>query len=105
MTFRRFRHRNCSILGIMARRRRRDHDWLEPIVAFVGLAVLAIAFIPDLRPIFFAVGIIAVIIFGIVAFGAIVFAIYRRTALEHREQSMSGNVFALPGLVPQEKPG
>jgi hypothetical protein len=58
--------------------RRRDNYWLQPIVAFVGLAVLAIVFIPVLRPIFFVVGIIALIAFGVVAFGSMVFDTYRR---------------------------
>jgi Restriction endonuclease/Topoisomerase DNA binding C4 zinc finger len=86
----------------MARRRGRDIDWLEPIVAFVGLAALAIIFIPDLRPIVFAVGIIALIVFAVVALGAVVFGIYRLATPERNMHTMTANVFAPPSRVPDQ---
>jgi Restriction endonuclease len=88
----------------MARRRSRDNDWLEPIVAFVGLAVLAIVFMPDLRPIVFAVGIIALIVFAVVALGAVVFGIYRLATPERNMHTMTGNVLAPPSRVPDQIP-
>ncbi|HKW29332.1 MAG TPA: restriction endonuclease [Verrucomicrobiae bacterium] len=87
----------------MARRRKRDNDWLEPIVAFVSLVVLATVFIPNFRPIFFAVGIIALIAFAVVAFGAIVIGIHRLATTERRMQPMAGNVFTLPAHAPDKK--
>ncbi len=70
--------------------RRRDNDWLKPIVAFVGLAVLAIVFIPDFRPILFAVGIIALIAFAVVAFGSVAVDIYRRQVTGDKVSTTDG---------------
>ena len=87
----------------MARRRRRDVDWVEPIAGLVGLAVLASVLVPGLGQMIFAIGIIALIIFGIVAIGAVVFGLYRRTAYERGTQSEVGSVVALPSLARDEK--
>ena len=85
----RFRHRNCGVLLPMAGRRR-DNDWLAPIVAFVGLAVLAIVFIPDFRPILFAVGIIALSAFAVVAFGSFAIDLCRRQATGDKVSTTEG---------------
>lgn len=87
----------------MARRPRRNGDWVEPIAGLAGLAVLAIVFSPGLRQILLVVGIIAFIIFGIVALGAIMVAIYHRTAIEHGRQSEVGSVVVLPSLARDKK--
>jgi len=44
---------------------------------------------PDLRPIFFAVGIIALIVFAVVALGAVVFSIYRLATPERNMHTMA----------------
>jgi hypothetical protein len=68
----------------------RDNDWLKPIVAFVGLAILAIVFIPDFRPILFAVGIIALITFAVVAFGSMAIDLYRRQVTGDKVSTTEG---------------
>jgi hypothetical protein len=70
--------------------RRRDYDWLAPIVVFVGLAVLAIVFFPDFRPILFAVGTIALSAFAVVAFGSFAIDICRRQVTGEKVSTTEG---------------
>jgi Restriction endonuclease/Topoisomerase DNA binding C4 zinc finger len=95
-----FRHWNRSIGEDMARRRRRDDDWVQPVAGLVGLAVLAIVFIPGLGQMLLAVGIVAIVVFGIVAVGAIIFGIYRLATPERNMHTMTANVLAPPSRVP-----
>jgi len=83
-------------------RRRRDDFGVEPIAGLAGLTVMAIIFIPGLRQLLIAISVIALIIFAVVALGAIAFGIFRRTAVERGTQLPAENVFKFPPLVPNE---
>ncbi|HXR46596.1 MAG TPA: hypothetical protein VN784_04075 [Candidatus Limnocylindrales bacterium] len=60
------------------------------MVVFVGLAVLAIVFFPNFRPILFAVGSIALIAFAVVAFGSMAIDICRRPATGDKVSTTDG---------------
>jgi len=55
---------------------------------------MGIIFIPGFRQLVLGIGILALVIFAVVAFGAIVLGIYRRTAVEHGTQPEVENVFS-----------
>ena len=61
------------------------------MVVFIGLALLAIVFFPDFRPILFAVGIIALIAFGAVALGSFAIDLYRRQATGDKISTTAGS--------------
>jgi Restriction endonuclease/Topoisomerase DNA binding C4 zinc finger len=86
----------------MARRRRRDDDWVEPVVGLAGLAVLAFMLIPDFHELIFTIGIIALVLVGGVFFGLV---IHRLATPGRRMQPTIGNVFAPASFFPDEKTG
>lgn len=87
----------------MARRRRRDDDWVWPIAQLAGLAAFAAMLIPGVRQMFFSIGIIALAFLGIVVLGLVVFGIYRLATPERNMRGMTNNVFAPPFHVPDQK--
>lgn len=87
----------------MARRRRRDDDWVKPVAGLAGLATLAFVFIPGFRQLTLAIGFIALVVLVLLILGFVLFGIYRRATAERGVQSTTGGVFALPAFVPAEK--
>ena len=87
----------------MARRRRRDDDWVWPLAQLAGVVVLASMLIPGIRQMVFAIGWIAFILFGLAIVGLVFVGIFRLATPERNMQGMTRNVFAPPLHAPDQK--
>jgi hypothetical protein len=87
----------------MARRSRRDDDLVGLITALAGFALCAYIFIPGVRQMVFAIGWIALILFGLAIVGLVIVGIFRLATPERNMRGMTSNVFAPPSHVPDQK--
>jgi hypothetical protein len=75
--------------------------WL--LAQLAGLLVIASMLIPNVRQVFFSIGIIALVFLGIVALCVVVFALDRAATREHDLKVMTGNAFAPSIGAPAQK--
>ena len=87
----------------MARRRRRDDDLVGLITALAGFALCAYIFIPGVRQMVFAIGWIALILFGLAIVGLVIVGIFRLATPERNMRGMTSNVFAPSVSAPDQK--
>jgi len=83
--------------------RRRDNDLAGPMTQLAGLGVLALMSIPDSRQMLLSIETIALALVGIVAFGFILFGIWRLATPERNMHIFTRNVLAPPLRVPEQK--
>ena len=109
--FREFMQIPSSNLGIriaafwadMARRRRRDDDWVWPVAQLAAVVILASMLLQGVREMVLAIGWIALILFLLAIAGLVVVGIFRLATPERNMRGMTSNVFAPPVSVPDQK--
>src|SRR5690242_16822746 len=89
----------------MARRRKRDDDWIGLLAQLAGLVVLLSLISPQVRQTMVAIGFVGICVLGLTVVGLIGFGAYRLATRSHRTEILESAVALeiAPPVAPRQE--